>query len=1223
MIPTILPVELNFDLNDGCNLTCVMCGGRRKPSEQQFIPQQEFRQKILSLFKHVTAFQFGCQCEPLLLPYFADAVRQIDETASAETEGVLVSNGTLLTDAISKLLLGTQVFKRLRFSWDASHRELFQQIRRGADFDRLLENMKHLIMLRNTTGSLISIEFNVTILPENIQDLPAIIQLAGFLGINRVTTNKLFPNDQKYVSDSYARLLIDRMNQAAAVAATLGVSFEGQSYRTERQYLEQAASLETNTPDGYCLYSQTPRLALVLDPSGSIHSPCRKITHTLANLLYDNLPVMIDNGLTDLLTPVFETTDERCFSCHLLKVTPGADLAIHFFTIILNGEPFIRHHIDVFTQLSFNWHWHIVEGVADLVHDTAWSLAGGGRIPDEFHAGGLSNDGTTAYLDELKLRFPDQITIYRKPDGAFWDGKLEMVNAPLAAVREECLLWQVDSDELWSPEAITALHGLFTLHPERSAAYCYCDYFVGPRKYVSSLNTWATRAAEWLRVWQFTPGMRWAAHEPPILVDQDGRNVAARSPFSRDETVLAGVTFQHFAYALEEQVRFKESYYGYREAVACWQRLQQTTGPVKAADYLPWALPDAVVDDWPADAAHHLAERFLPPPTVTRYVSMSVHGATRFEHELRRLFAAICPVTVIETGTFLGRGTTSIIWHACRDLGLNTDITTIEVNPEHHRQACDYFKANGMEIRAEMGLSIPRTKLPDLAEINETFVIKADDCGGRIYYDHDEAERAQRYYHETAFNVPDDLLGQALARCAYRPDFVLLDSAGHIGLAEFRHLLELLRGDCYLMLDDINHCKHAATMQEIHRDPRFEILVESDEKFGFSVTRYRYVKQLIYLRTDAIGDNVLSAGILPYLKEHYPGASLTVVCQDRVASLYDACPVVDGVISFNYIRLMTKSSYRKLIIDKINSVHPTLLINPIYSHDLHDEFLAHHCQAPIKISYQGDTSNRSQEKLDATQHLYSLTVPNNPDDLTELDRHSSFLRGIGIAPSLMQPRVWTSGADEAWAEDFMKQHAIEAGQAIMLFPGALLDCKTYPHYVEVIAELQDVPLLVLGGEELRQRADELCLAHGGNAVNLTGQTSLGQMAALMRHGKIYLGADSAGLHIACAVGLRNVVLLGGAHFGRFCPYSPLTTVVCLPLDCYGCNWQCHHKRVHCLHDIRPATVLNAVRKALQDNTIVKKPRLHLQQNAQPDTPPVLTGESLTTGLFLDRFQLSS
>ncbi|MFV4649337.1 hypothetical protein ACNJUT_22340, partial [Mycobacterium tuberculosis] len=99
--------------------------------------------------------------------------------------------------------------------------------------------------------------------------------------------------------------------------------------------------------------------------------------------------------------------------------------------IVLNGEPFIRYHEEVFRELPVDWTWHIVEGVAALKHDTAWSVGNGAFIPDAFHDRGRSNDGTSAYLDELQARWPDRVFIHRKPLGEFWDGKREMVNAPL------------------------------------------------------------------------------------------------------------------------------------------------------------------------------------------------------------------------------------------------------------------------------------------------------------------------------------------------------------------------------------------------------------------------------------------------------------------------------------------------------------------------------------------------------------------------------------------------------------------------------------------------------------------------------------------------------------------------------------------------------------------------------------------------------------------------
>ncbi|MCE1226831.1 MAG: glycosyltransferase family 4 protein [Geobacteraceae bacterium] len=278
-----------------------------------------------------------------------------------------------------------------------------------------------------------------------------------------------------------------------------------------------------------------------------------------------------------------------------------ASLPVHFFTIVLNGMPFIRHHVDEFRHLPFRWHWHIVEGVAELMGDTAWSRPNGGHIPDAFHRQGLSIDGTTEYIDELQRRFPDNITIYRKPIGQFWQGKLEMVNAPLPNINEPCLLWEIDSDECWTHLQFCRARQMFIDEEYRTAAYYWCRFFVGPGLVVSSRNCYSqVSGKEWLRTWRYTPGCRWAAHEPPRLVCRDGEglsDLAGIAPFSNDETEARGLVFQHFAYAIANQVRFKEKYYGYTQAVFNWLRLQKETAfPARLGDYLPWVSDNTMVD---------------------------------------------------------------------------------------------------------------------------------------------------------------------------------------------------------------------------------------------------------------------------------------------------------------------------------------------------------------------------------------------------------------------------------------------------------------------------------------------------------------------------------------------------------------------------------------------------------------------------------------------------
>ncbi|MBT8631936.1 hypothetical protein AOC23_07625 [Polynucleobacter paneuropaeus] len=274
---------------------------------------------------------------------------------------------------------------------------------------------------------------------------------------------------------------------------------------------------------------------------------------------------------------------------------------IHFFTIVINGRPFIEKHIDNFNSLSIKWHWHIVEGIAELKYDTAWSLANGGRIPERLHRDGLSIDGTSEYIDKLKTLYPTKISVYRKPVGQFWNGKLEMVNAPLAFIKKECLLWQIDVDEFWTTEQISVAYQMFQDQPKKFVAFYWCHYFVGPNLLLLTRYGYANNPKfEWQRTWRFKPHFFWAAHEPPTLVERDYsgriRPVMSRGVFTHEETEEKGLIFQHFAYVTPSQLIFKESYYGYKNALADWEKLQSNTAfPARLADYFTWVGDDTLV----------------------------------------------------------------------------------------------------------------------------------------------------------------------------------------------------------------------------------------------------------------------------------------------------------------------------------------------------------------------------------------------------------------------------------------------------------------------------------------------------------------------------------------------------------------------------------------------------------------------------------------------------
>jgi hypothetical protein len=211
---------------------------------------------------------------------------------------------------------------------------------------------------------------------------------------------------------------------------------------------------------------------------------------------------------------------------------------------------------------------------------------------------------------------------------------------------------------------------------------------------------------------------------------------------------------------------------------------------------------------------------------------------SEFALTLKRIFRERRPMRVIETGTHVATGTTRIIGEAIREAGLTgVQFISIEVNPQYAQQARANAQAAQIPVDLRQGLSVPRSLLPTPEQVRREYVEQVDPA---VFVDHPDHLRVQTYVAETDFPYAhDDLLGIALRAWHGRPDFVLLDSAGHMGIIEYEYTLSLLEGPCTLMLDDTRHVKHAQSVARIKQDPRFTIEVDSPEKFGFVAAHFK------------------------------------------------------------------------------------------------------------------------------------------------------------------------------------------------------------------------------------------------------------------------------------------------------------------------------------------------------------------------------------------------
>lgn len=250
------------------------------------------------------------------------------------------------------------------------------------------------------------------------------------------------------------------------------------------------------------------------------------------------------------------------------------------FTILLNGRHHLEHN-NFFNEMLKKFDlWVIVEGVANPGGSTSWC-----REPDkDFHKNFLSVDGTTEFLDNNKH---NKLVVVR-PDNRAWISKDEQVNRAIKVVKErfnECFLWQVDVDEQWSLEQLEEAEKI--LKEKNGKTGCFiCNYFVGKNQQV--FGEWGECTLDtYRRLWHWE-GEEFETHEPPKLKGKNGPGY------------LLPQRFNHYSYYFEQDVKFKEAYYGgYEGLFERWKGIQANRDTIHIRELLGselrWSYTNTII----------------------------------------------------------------------------------------------------------------------------------------------------------------------------------------------------------------------------------------------------------------------------------------------------------------------------------------------------------------------------------------------------------------------------------------------------------------------------------------------------------------------------------------------------------------------------------------------------------------------------------------------------
>ncbi len=304
-----------------------------------------------------------------------------------------------------------------------------------------------------------------------------------------------------------------------------------------------------------------------------------------------------------------------------------------------------------------------------------------------------------------------------------------------------------------------------------------------------------------------------------------------------------------------------------------------------------------------------------------------------------------------------------------------------------------------------------------------------------------------------------------------------------------------------------------------------------------------------------IGDLVLTTPALGALREALPDAQIHVLTSHHAAPVLNDGTLVDMVITFD-----------KLLFDRVTAMfrqwRGVLALGRRLRGAHYDAVLFFHKLTTRAGAWKYAAigfSTGARRRVGADNGRGWFLTERVPDPgFNEEHQADAWRRVVArfIGQELPKHPLWMSisAEERAWAAE-----RLPAGpHYIAIHPGsgAYILARRWPpeRWAALADELakRGAQIVLVGGP-----ADDALAVHDtmqAAALDFAGQTTLGQLAALLERCDSYYGTDSGVMHIATAVGTRVTAIFGPTNARTYGPYAESARVVALPLRCLPCAY---------------------------------------------------------------------
>ncbi len=342
-------------------------------------------------------------------------------------------------------------------------------------------------------------------------------------------------------------------------------------------------------------------------------------------------------------------------------------------------------------------------------------------------------------------------------------------------------------------------------------------------------------------------------------------------------------------------------------------------------------------------------------------------------------------------------------------------------------------------------------------------------------------------------------------------------------------------------------------------------------------------KTILIIKSGAIGDVLMTTPFIRALRKRFPSAEIDYLTGEESAKVLEGNKNISNVIAvksdlFHSLNPLNKLNLLKIIKQKKYDI--CFILDKSWLANLFISFT----RIPIRIGF-----NRFGEGFANNANVQYGALKHEIEYYLEL----AYLVGAKKEKDLSLD-LHIAKEDKKLAHQIFKK----IKRAICIAPGGgknpgvgIDSTRIWPeqNFVELINLLKDNKIILIGGKQDKELCNRIIQEENSdlkkNIINLAGQTSLKESAAVMQKCSCVITNDAGPMHIASAVNKKVVSIFGPTHPLRKAPLHKESRWIWKDKDKYDSRCDVYSTKYaegkKFMKDVTPELVLDAIKEVLK------------------------------------------